>query len=333
MSSSLAAQLAQNASLNASLLVDRSRRKPTQSYLFTAREADQHDLDSIHALAVNAFFRLKTVEPALANYEDALFSDAAKATDRTLQNAEANDKLNESLNSFLPLLGPYLLESPTGKIIEWLVRRFRINEFNVDAVLALFFPYQESPHYTKMLSILRIPCVHLRSMIDRTLILLQGKLDFCRSPPIQVNLCAALAQGFGRPDGAANERRPRAICWRSASYGCKVYVRRGGTQRTHRLPCWNLAGLCQAERREEDRCIGGGHAGVGAPRGFGAFAGDIYVGGGKFEGGPHQRSHSAYPAALRHSQHSIVRLSFRATCSSPPLRIHALFHQKRCLSS
>ncbi|KIP06398.1 hypothetical protein PHLGIDRAFT_128310 [Phlebiopsis gigantea 11061_1 CR5-6] len=156
MASSLATQLAQNASLNASLLVDRSRRKPTHSYLFSSREADQHDLDSLHALAVNAFFRLKTVQPILSGYEDALFSEAAKATDRTLQNAETNAKLDESLNSFLPLLGPYLLESPTGKILEWLVRRFRVNEFNVEAILSLFLPYQESAHFTKMLSILNL---------------------------------------------------------------------------------------------------------------------------------------------------------------------------------
>ena len=159
MASALAQQLAQTASLNSALLVDRSRRQPTASYLFTAREADHHDLESIHALAVNAFVRLRTVEPALSVYEDALFSDAAKATDRTLQNAEANARLNANLNSFLPLLGPYLMESPTGKIIEWLVRRFRVHEFNVEAVLALFLPYQESPHFTKMLSILHISCV------------------------------------------------------------------------------------------------------------------------------------------------------------------------------
>ena len=55
MTSSLAAQLAANASLNANLLVDRSKRKPTQSYLFTGRDADNYDLDSIHALAVNGF--------------------------------------------------------------------------------------------------------------------------------------------------------------------------------------------------------------------------------------------------------------------------------------
>lgn len=156
MASSLATQLAQGASLNSAFLADRSRRKPTPSYLFSPREADQHDLSSIHALAVNAFLRLKSIEPALSVYDGALFSEAAKATDRTLQNAEANQRLDEALNSFLPLLGPYLLDSPTGKVIEWLVRRFRIHEFNVQAILALFLPYQESPHFAKMLSILHI---------------------------------------------------------------------------------------------------------------------------------------------------------------------------------
>jgi len=39
----------------------------------------------------------------------------------------------------------------------------RINEFNVEDVLALFFPYHESPHFAKMLSILHIKCVLIHS--------------------------------------------------------------------------------------------------------------------------------------------------------------------------
>ena len=206
MASSLATQLAQNASLNASLLVDRSRRKPTQSYLFSSREADQHDLDAIHALASNAFFRLRTVEPVLSDYEDALFSEAAKATDRTLQNAELNAKLDESLNSFLPLLGPYLLESPTGKIIEWLVRRFRVNEFNVEALFTLFLPYQESPHFTKMLSIVHLSCVKPLLAINLILTILQGNVQIRCSHTVQEDIGIAFAQSLDRPHASADER-------------------------------------------------------------------------------------------------------------------------------
>lgn len=125
MPSSLATQLAQTASLNAALLVDRTRRKPTQSYLFTGREADNHDLESIYALALNAFIQFRQWDPSIQRYEDTLFSDAAKGLDRTLLPAVEAKELDGKISTFLPLLGKDLMEMPTGRLLEWLVRRFR----------------------------------------------------------------------------------------------------------------------------------------------------------------------------------------------------------------
>lgn len=125
MSSSLAAQLAQGASLNAALLVDRSRRKFSESYLFTGRESDHHDLHSLHALGLNGLLQLKTLDSAFRPYEELLFSDAAKAIDRTLLQKEKTAELDEHISKFLRLLGPYLMDAPTGKVLEWMVRRFR----------------------------------------------------------------------------------------------------------------------------------------------------------------------------------------------------------------
>ena len=125
MASSLAAQLAQNASLNSALLLERTRRRPTESYLFTSREADHHDLDSLHALAANAFIQLKQLNPAVAKYEDALFSDAVKGVDRTMLSGEDVKELNKNIKAFMPLLGKNLMDGPTGRVLEWLVRRFR----------------------------------------------------------------------------------------------------------------------------------------------------------------------------------------------------------------
>ncbi|KZT03292.1 uncharacterized protein LAESUDRAFT_744673 [Laetiporus sulphureus 93-53] len=156
MASSLAAQLAQGASLNSSLLVDRTRRKTAESYLFSPKEAQKYDLNTVFSLGSNGFLQLKSIEPSFRQFEQALFSDAAKATDRTLLPVDADAQLNESISSFLPLLGPYLMDAPAGKVIEWLVRRFRINEFNVEDVIRLFLPYHESPHFAKMVTILHI---------------------------------------------------------------------------------------------------------------------------------------------------------------------------------
>ncbi|KAG0706218.1 hypothetical protein DFH29DRAFT_902720 [Suillus ampliporus] len=172
MPSALASQLAASASLNASLLeAHTSKRRRTESYLFTGRDADVHDLDSIHALGSNAFAQLCSLSPSFSartiklgsdgsslsvDFDQSLFSEAARNIDRTMQSRDVNANLDRTLNAFLSLLGPWLMESPTSKVLEWLVRRFRINEFNVDAVLSLFFPYHESPHFVKMLSILHI---------------------------------------------------------------------------------------------------------------------------------------------------------------------------------
>lgn len=48
--------------------------------------------------------------------------------------------------------------------MQWLVltSRFRINEFSVEDVLALFLPYHETPHFAKMLTILHIKYVQER---------------------------------------------------------------------------------------------------------------------------------------------------------------------------
>jgi U3 small nucleolar RNA-associated protein 10 len=131
MPSSLAAQLAQGASLNAAFLIDRTRRKAIESYLFTGREAAQHDLDTIHALAVNGLLQLRSLDRRLASFEESLFSSAARDMDRTLQTAEDNAKLNTTIEEFLGFLGPFILEAPTGKILEWLVRRFRYVDYAV----------------------------------------------------------------------------------------------------------------------------------------------------------------------------------------------------------
>ncbi|KAH9893998.1 hypothetical protein C8Q73DRAFT_694035 [Cubamyces lactineus] len=157
MVSSLAEQLARSASLNANLLNEKARRQvQSESYLFSAQEARQHDIESLHALGYNGFLQLKMLQPAVAPFEHQLFSDAAKSLDRTLQPAEQNAKLDTIISEFLPLLGPFLLDAPTGKVLEWLVRRFRIHEFNVGPLVSLFLPYHETPHFVKMVSIIHI---------------------------------------------------------------------------------------------------------------------------------------------------------------------------------
>ena len=124
MVSSLAAQLAKGASVNAQFLVDRSKRKHVESFLFTGKEADQYDSDSVLALAVNGFTQLVSLEPSLAQFQD-LVSESSRTLDRTLLGKQENAELSAKLRLALLHLGSHLLETPTAKFLEWLVRRFR----------------------------------------------------------------------------------------------------------------------------------------------------------------------------------------------------------------
>ena len=126
MVSSLAAQLAQAASINAEFLSSRSGAKlSTTSYLFSSREAADHDLDAILALAQNGLAQLCAVDSVLSAVPQHLFSDSSRNTDRTLLPPDELAQLNKDLAMVLRLISPYLLQSSAAKIVEWLVRRFR----------------------------------------------------------------------------------------------------------------------------------------------------------------------------------------------------------------
>jgi U3 small nucleolar RNA-associated protein 10 len=127
MVSSLATQLAQGSSLNAAFITERTsgKRKTTQSYLFTGRDTAKYDLDTVYALAANGLLQLRSLDGRLSNFEESLFSSRARETDRTLQTKEENVKLDATIEDFLALIGPFLLEASAGKVLEWLVRRFR----------------------------------------------------------------------------------------------------------------------------------------------------------------------------------------------------------------
>ncbi|CED85640.1 Uncharacterized conserved protein [Phaffia rhodozyma] len=156
--SSLASQLASIASLDASRLGSLSKQVSNQaSYLFSRTEAAQHDFETIHSLGVNGFEELKELDPSLVEFEEDLFGEAAKVTDRMVLSKEENVALGATLDIFLSKLAKHLPLRAAAKVIEWLVRRFRVHEMNFNSVLSAFLPYHDSTQFVRILSILKVP--------------------------------------------------------------------------------------------------------------------------------------------------------------------------------
>ncbi|KAI9502796.1 hypothetical protein BX070DRAFT_225622 [Coemansia spiralis] len=153
MASSLASQLYQMRNVDRIISTERAQ-KIRASFLFEGRQAADMDNQTVFDIGRDGLEELCKINRRFDVYADTLFSEAVKDLDRVLQTKEENKKLDESIRSFLFQLAPHFLTKPAGKALEWLVRRFRIQEFNVRDILAALLPYHETKAFLTMLTII-----------------------------------------------------------------------------------------------------------------------------------------------------------------------------------
>ncbi|KAG9305887.1 hypothetical protein G9A89_016539 [Geosiphon pyriformis] len=156
MTTSLSIQLKKIANGDALRATQTLIQKHRASFLFDSKQAADYDLNTIHSIGIAGLEELKKIDQGFAEYEDTLFSEAVKNVDRVLQTEEENKKLNKCIARFLRCLSPYFLVKPAGKVLEWLIRRFRIQEFNIDDIMACILPYHDTKSFVLMASLLKI---------------------------------------------------------------------------------------------------------------------------------------------------------------------------------
>ncbi|KAI9591544.1 hypothetical protein BDF19DRAFT_454726 [Syncephalis fuscata] len=148
---SLASQLARIATVE-----KRGSDKFATSFLFDAKQAADYDLDSIYDLGCAGLAELEQLDQQrFTPFRNTLFSAAMKGYDRTLKTREENAQLNTSIALFAQCISQYFLTRSAGKCIEWLLRRFRVNEFNTTELLAGILPFHETPQFAKLASLMK----------------------------------------------------------------------------------------------------------------------------------------------------------------------------------
>ncbi|XP_047117771.1 HEAT repeat-containing protein 1 [Schistocerca piceifrons] len=150
MATSLAEQLKKLTLPQTSLLVHEKKRA---SFLFDPKEAANLDRDAVYELGMAGLHELKTLNSKFADFETTLFSLLSKSLERSVESSEANEKLNQHIERFLLMLSPYFLLKPAHKVLEWLIYRFHINQYNVDELMMLILPYHESLLFVRMVQL------------------------------------------------------------------------------------------------------------------------------------------------------------------------------------
>ena len=130
--------------------------KAKASILFNGKHAADVDRESIFILATTAFETLTKKNPQLQNFAS-LFADNIKENDRIFLNKEENAALDKSLHKFLMVISPHLLKTQALHLLEWMIRRYQINEYNIDSVMACILPYHATKTFVKFVCILAIP--------------------------------------------------------------------------------------------------------------------------------------------------------------------------------
>jgi U3 small nucleolar RNA-associated protein 10 len=134
---------------------ERTNDRAKQSLLFKPSEAAHMGVDVIHQVACNGLLELQRLDERLVPYTKTLFNDASKSIHRDTLDSAAEAKLNTALQVFLSLLSPYILLRPTHKVLEYLVRVYRVNELNKDDLLHAALPY----HTTRIFGMLAKLCL------------------------------------------------------------------------------------------------------------------------------------------------------------------------------
>ncbi|KAE8147488.1 U3 small nucleolar RNA-associated protein 10 [Aspergillus avenaceus] len=155
MASSLAAQLSQIAANSTNQLNLKAQRiSHSHSLIFDRKIAGSQDFDTIYDICYEGFQELCQLDSRFAQFERTIFSEQSKAEERTEMNAAQNKELDAAVETFLALVGGRLLLTPAVKAVDWLIRRFRVHEYNTAFTILTFLPYHTTPLFLNLLTIL-----------------------------------------------------------------------------------------------------------------------------------------------------------------------------------
>jgi len=185
MATSLQQQLAAiHAKSTNELDLKAQREQHSKSLLFDPSVARSQSMDVIYQICFEGFEELCALDARFVRYERSIFAAHSKSQDRQLMTEQENKELDGVLEAFLGLVGARILLKPGAKAVEWLIRRFRVHEHNIETLVLTFLPYHSKDIFPTLLSI-------LPTQLSPTLKFLHTYINTGAKPPRSVLVYAA----------------------------------------------------------------------------------------------------------------------------------------------
>lgn len=147
---------------------------------------DETDVALTKDLVINGLHSLIHLHPVFSAYEN-LFNQTALDLKLSVECKPVN--VNQNISEFLLHLSPCFLQQPAHYCLQWLIQTYRINENNIDNMMALILPYHETSMFVKCLRIMplnKTSWCWMQPMIQRSGVTLSRQIliDKASSDPL-----------------------------------------------------------------------------------------------------------------------------------------------------
>ncbi|XP_013080450.2 HEAT repeat-containing protein 1-like [Biomphalaria glabrata] len=151
---SLAAQLRQLAVPETQILLSGDLKQA--SFLYDEGEAAKFDKQHFYNIGINGLQQLIEKDARFMVYEHNLFSPSSQTLQRYVQTSDVNKKLDDTINTFLLMLSPYMQLREAHKAMEWMVHRYNVHLRNVDVLMMSVLPYHDQQPFVMALRLLKM---------------------------------------------------------------------------------------------------------------------------------------------------------------------------------
>ena len=118
--------------------------KGAPSLFLDLKEAAKVDVIEIHSAALNGAETLLQYEPKMQIFIDTILHDSTINLQRELKTSQENDLLNKELSDLFAVLTIFASFPSTHLILEYLIRRYRVHEFNADELIGCMLSEHDS---------------------------------------------------------------------------------------------------------------------------------------------------------------------------------------------
>ena len=102
---------------------------------------------------VSGLEELEKLDERFSEFRDSLFALASKSFERSVQTADVNRAADEQINRFLLMVSPFFALRSAHKALEWLVSRYHVHQFNVDAWILCILPYHDTNAFVRAIQL------------------------------------------------------------------------------------------------------------------------------------------------------------------------------------